>query len=259
LFSERQLDRRQFILGMAAASSFALSASAACTRVPLRRRIGISIPYEAEILNEFYADMKREAQKPEIDLQLVLIDAGGDFVKQSMDIEMFIAQGFGGVFMFVLPEGLDRIVALAKAKGVCLFNHSASPVTGCTQNIVLDQYEAGYKVGSFAAQWIREKRDGKAEIGLLTNLTDPELIVRSRGIKEECGKTVRGPCSWGKSKPIRRTGELLRRRISCKRIPTFRFFWLLVTIQGLARTPPHWRRERKIQTHSLLAVQTEHG
>jgi ribose transport system substrate-binding protein len=192
LFSERQLDRRQFILGMAAASSFALSGSAACTRVPLRRRIGISIPYEAEILNEFYADMKREAQKPEIDLQLVLIDAGGDFVKQSMDIEMFIAQGFGGVFMFVLPEGLDRIVALAKAKGVCLFNHSASPVTGCTQNIVLDQYEAGYKVGSFAAQWIREKRDGKAEIGLLTNLTDPELIVRSRGIKEGVRKNCPG-------------------------------------------------------------------
>jgi ribose transport system substrate-binding protein len=192
LLSERQVDRRKFVIGMVAAGAFAASGSTACTRMPVQRRIGISIPFEAEILNEFYADMKREAQKPEIDLQLVLIDAGGDFVKQSMDIEMFIAQGFGGVFMFVLPEGMERIVALAKAKNVCLFNHGASPITGCTQNIVLDQYEAGYKVGKFAAQWIREKCGGKAEVGLLTNLTDPELIVRSNGIKDGVRKNCAG-------------------------------------------------------------------
>lgn len=164
----------------------------ACNRLPVHRRIGVSIPYEAEILNEFYADMKREAERPEIGLQLVLMDAGGDFVKQSMDIEMFIAQGFGGVFMFVLPEGMERIVAEAHRKGVCLFNHSASPITGCSQNIVLDQYSAGYKVGSFAAEWIHKNQGGKAEVGLLTNLTDPQLIVRSNGIKDGVQKNCPG-------------------------------------------------------------------
>jgi ribose transport system substrate-binding protein len=86
---------------------------------------------------------------------------------------------------------MDQIVAHARQKGVCVFNHSASPITGCTQNIVLDQYVAGYQVGSFAAKWINEKLSGSAEVGLLTNLTDPELIVRSQGLKDG----VRQNCS----------------------------------------------------------------
>jgi len=194
--AHRSLDRRGFLVGLAVScGALAVSGTAACrhfSRASFRRHIGVSIPYEAEILNEFYADMKREAEKPEVNLKLVLVDAEGDFVKQSIDIELFIAQGFGGVFMFVLPEGMDQIVSRARAKDVCIFNHSATPITGCTQNIVLDQHTAGYQVGSFAAQWIKEKRGGKAEVGLLTNLTDPELIVRSRGIKDGLRKNCPG-------------------------------------------------------------------
>jgi len=146
--------------------------------------VGISIPYEAEILNEFYIDMKSEAAHLEPELRLVLVDAEGDFFKQTIHIELFIAQGFGGVFMFVLPDGMDQIVARARAKGVCIFNHSATPITGCTQNIVLDQHIAGYQVGRFAAQWINEKLGRKAEVGILANLTDSQLIVRTQGLKD---------------------------------------------------------------------------
>lgn len=186
--ADRAINRRRFLAGLGGAcGALALSGAAACSRIgeaSVRHRIGISIPYEAEILSEFYADMQREAEKPEIGLQLVLVDAEGDFLKQTIDLELFVAQGFGGIFMFVLPEGMDRIVARARQKGVCVFNHSASPITGCTQNIVLDQHVAGYQVGSFAAKWINEKLNGNAEVGLLTNLTDPELIVRSQGLKD---------------------------------------------------------------------------
>lgn len=147
-------------------------------------RIGISIPYEAEILNELCADMQREAQRLDEGLSIVVVDAEGDFLKQTIDIELFIAQGFGGVFMFVLPEGMEHVIEHAHRKGVCIFNHSASPITGCTQNIVLDQHIAGYRVGSYAAQWINEKLGGKAEVGLLTNLTDSQLILRSQGLKD---------------------------------------------------------------------------
>jgi ribose transport system substrate-binding protein len=94
--------------------------------------------------------------------------------------------------MFVLPDGMEPIVYRARTKGVCVFNHSACPITGCTQNIVLDHHTAGFQVGSFAAQWINEKRGGQAEVGLLTNLTDPELIVRSQGIKDGVKKNCPG-------------------------------------------------------------------
>ena len=182
------VSRRRFLAGLAgtvgSATLFAVSGCKGAAGSSFHRRVGISIPYEAEILNEFYADMKREAELPGIDLRLMLVEAEGDFLKQTIDIELFIAQGFGAVLMFVLPQGLDQAIARAKEKGVYVFNHSASPITGCTQNIVLDQHAAGYQVGSHAAEWINENLGGKADVGLLTNLTDPELIVRSQGLKD---------------------------------------------------------------------------
>jgi ABC-type sugar transport system substrate-binding protein len=185
LVADRELNRRGFLVGWAGMCGvLAMSGSTACTRPSFHRRVGVSIPYEAEILNEFYSDMKSEADHLDQELRLVLVDAEGDFFKQTIDIELFIAQGFGGVFMFVLPDGMDQIVARARAKGVCIFNHSATPITGCTQNIMLDHHVAGYQVGRFAAQWINEKLGGKAEVGLLANLTDPQLIVRTQGLKD---------------------------------------------------------------------------
>ncbi len=183
--ADRELNRRGFLAGLAGMCGvWATLGTTACNRASFRRRVGISIPYEAEILNEFYGDMKAEADHLDQELRLVLVDAEGDFFKQTIDIELFIAQGFGGIFMFVLPDGMDRIVAHARDKGVCVFNHSATPITGCTQNIVLDQRIAGYNVGKYAAQWIQEKVGGKAEVGVLANLTDSQLIVRTQGLKD---------------------------------------------------------------------------
>jgi ribose transport system substrate-binding protein len=181
----RVWNRREFLAGSARVCGFlALSGSSACTHTAVHRRVGVSIPYEAEILNEFYSDMQNEAAYLEKNLRLVLVDAQGDFFKQTIDIELFIAQGFEAVFMFVLPDGMEEIVAHARAKGVCIFNHGATPITGCTQNIMLDHHAAGYQVGRYAAQWINEKLGGSAEVGLLANLTDPQLIVRTQGLKD---------------------------------------------------------------------------
>lgn len=191
--AERRLSRRGFLTGLAGTCGvLTLSGNLACNLPPPQRRVGVTIPYEAEILNEFYSDMKREAAHLDDELRLVLVDAGGDFFRQTIDIELFIAQGFGGVFMFVLPDGMAQIVAHARAKGVCIFNHSATPITGCTQNIVLDQHIAGYEVGSYAARWINEKLGGKAEVGILANLTDSQLIVRTQGLKDGLGKNCPG-------------------------------------------------------------------
>ena len=187
------LSRREVLKGLAGSCGvLALLGRLGCSPPSFHRRVGISIPYEAEILNEFYSDMKKEADHLDKELRLVLVDAEGDFFKQTIDIELFIAQGFGGVFMFVLPEGMDKIVAHARAKGVCIFNHSATPITGCTQNIVLDQHIAGRHVGNYAGQWINDKLGGRAEVGILANLTDSQLIVRTQGLKDGLRETCAG-------------------------------------------------------------------
>lgn len=156
------------------------------------KRVGLSSPIEVEILNEFYADMRREAEKPENQLEMTIVDAGGDAIKQFADIEAMVAQEYDGIFFLVLtPEGMDDLVARAIEQGICVFNHSASPITGCTQNVVLGQHASGYAVGEYAAQWINERFDGVAQVGILGNRADPLLQERTQGLKD--GLTENAP------------------------------------------------------------------
>lgn len=148
------------------------------------KKVGLSSPIEVEILNEFYADMRKEAELPANQITLNVVDAGGDPVKQSADLEAFLAQQYNGIFFLALaPGGLDDFVARATGQGVCVFNHSASPVTGTTQNVVLDQHASGYEVGRFAADWINA-RGGNLEVAYLSNQADPQLALRSQGEKD---------------------------------------------------------------------------
>ena len=84
--------------------------------------------------------MKREAHRPENELELVIVDAKNDALKQLGDIEAFVVQNYDGIFFLAPPsEGLEQLVAAATRKNIIMFNHGASPITGCTQNVVLDQ------------------------------------------------------------------------------------------------------------------------
>ncbi len=157
------------------------------------RLVGLSSPIEVEILNEFYADMRVEAEKPENQIDLVVVDAGGDAIKQFGDIEAMVAQEYDGIFFLVLtPEGMDDLVARAVEQGICVFNHSASPITGVTQNVVLDQYNTAYQVGVAAGEWINEHYDGVTQIGIMGNRADPQLAERTRGLKEGVLATAPG-------------------------------------------------------------------
>lgn len=110
---------------------------------------------------------------PENMVKMDVVDANADPVKQSADPEAFLAQGYNGIFFLALsPGGLDDFVKRATDKGVCVFNHSASPVTGTTQNVVLDQHASGYEVGRVAAKWIND-RGGNLEVAFLSNRADP--------------------------------------------------------------------------------------
>ena len=152
---------------------------------PKKWRLGLSSPHKAEILNEFYEDMRKEAARSAIGVDFVIVDADGNAVKQMSDLEAFVAQGYEGIFFIALPsDGLESIVASAVKKGIPIFNHGASPVTGCTQNVVLDQHQSGYEVGKFAARWINEKHGGKAEVGVIGNQSDPWLRIRLQGMKD---------------------------------------------------------------------------
>jgi ABC-type sugar transport system substrate-binding protein len=87
--------------------------------------------------------------------------------------------------MLVLSaEGWDQAIAAAKKKKIGVFNHSASAISGCTQNVGLDQRAGGRGPGAYAAQWINKNHGGKASVGVLGILNDPQLKLRSEGFKE---------------------------------------------------------------------------
>ena len=98
--ADREVNRRGFLVGLAGmCGALAVSGSTACTRPSFHRRVGVSIPYEAEILNEFYSDIK---EKPII-LTRNSVSSWSmpreTFSNKTIAIELFIAQGFGGVFI----------------------------------------------------------------------------------------------------------------------------------------------------------------
>jgi ribose transport system substrate-binding protein len=184
--------RRSFLANLSATGAgLFLSGFAGCSKNAATspgdlagKRVGISSPHKVEILNELFAVMRLEAEKPSNGVEVVIVDANNDAARQLSDIEAFIAQGYDAVFFLALPsEGLERLIADATKRGIAMFSHGASPVTGCTQNIVLDQFQSGFEVGAFAARWINEKLGGQAEVGVLGNAADPWLQIRTNGLK----------------------------------------------------------------------------
>jgi ribose transport system substrate-binding protein len=172
--------------GLAGCGSAARSGLATSGATDLAgKRVGISSPHKVEILNELYNDMRREADRPENGLEVVVVDADNNAVKQLSDIESFIAQKYDGIFFLALPSpGLDQLVASAVSQGIVVFNHGACPITGVTQNVILDQHLSGAEVGRFAGKWVNERHGGKAQVGIVFDAADPWLRIRAQGLKD---------------------------------------------------------------------------
>jgi ribose transport system substrate-binding protein len=155
------------------------------------KRIGIASPHRVEILNDLYTEMRREAERSAPGVEIVVVDGENDPMKQLNNIEAFVAQGYDAAFFLAAPSsGLDELVARGVKAGVIMVSHGASPVTGATQNIVLDQHETGREVGRFAGRWINDHHGGKGEVGVLGNSADPLLELRTKGMKDGLAETA---------------------------------------------------------------------
>jgi ABC-type sugar transport system substrate-binding protein len=201
---ERRLSRGGFIkaggltvAGVVAAGGLPKSGLAGVAKSPPAslkgKRVGVASPITVEILKEFYDDMRGQAKLKQNQESIVVVDANGDSVKQHTQVDAFIAQRYNAIVMLVLSaEGWDAAMAKAKKAGIGTFNHSASAIGGVTQNVGLDQRSGGYGPGAYAAQWINKNKGGKASVGVLAILNDPQLKLRSEGFKEALGKFAPG-------------------------------------------------------------------
>ena len=148
------------------------------------KTVAISTPIDVQVLREFFDDQRDQAKLPGNGEKIIVVDANLDTVKQHTQVDQLIDQGVDAIVLFVLTvPGWEDTVARAKKKGIGMFNHSASPILGCTQNVGLDQRAAGFAVGRAAAGWIAKTQGGEAQIGVLSILNDPQLTLRSAGFK----------------------------------------------------------------------------
>ena len=197
-FERKPLSRQDFLKAAGLAGGGLMIAGfpqAAGARTFVTRRIGagpslagktvaISSPIDVEVLKEFYDDQRNQAKLPGNGEKIVVVDANLDTVKQHTQVDQLIDQGVNAIVLFVLTvTGWEDTVARARKKGIGMFNHSASPILGCNQNVGLDQRAAGFAVGRAAAGWIDKTQGGEAQIGVLSILNDPQLTLRSAGFK----------------------------------------------------------------------------
>jgi ABC-type sugar transport system substrate-binding protein len=148
------------------------------------KTVGISTPVNIQVLIEFFANMKKQAATPANGEKINVVNANGDSVKQHADVATMIQQGDNALLMLLLSaSGWDKTVLDATKKGIGMFNHSASAVRYMTQNVGLDQRQAGFLLGQIAAAWIKKTQGGTADVAILPILNDPQLILRGKGIE----------------------------------------------------------------------------
>jgi len=153
-----------------------------------------------EAISAFIDDMRRQAKLPGNGEKIIATNAHGDDSLQLSQAGGFLTQDVDAVvFWGTATSGWAQFAKQAKAKGIGVFTHNASALSNATQNIVLNQYQAGYGIGSYAATWIKTNAGGKCDVGILENTTDPQLVLRGRGFIDALKKLAPGATIAGRA------------------------------------------------------------
>lgn len=154
-------------------------------RTPLNDKlVGISTPINIQILAEFFQTMRNQAALPGNREKIIVRNSDGDDSKQQNQVQTMVKVGADAIAGFVAPtSGWEILTKQITGKGIGMFCHSASPVRYMTQNVGLDQFAAGYGLGTYAASWLQKNTGGKGQVGILAILNDPQLRLRSDGMK----------------------------------------------------------------------------
>ncbi len=133
-------------------------------------------------------------------LESVIKENGGEFTylgcdsnasKQIGQIENLVASGVD--ILMVHPADDNAIdAALANVPdNIKVFVYDSDLKNGDVR-FLLDNYDAGYMIGTTAAEWINEKLGGKAEVAVINWPQLEILLERENGIKDALAKLAPG-------------------------------------------------------------------
>ncbi len=102
--------------------------------------------------------------------------------KQIQQVENFIASGIDALVIHPAdPAGIESVLADAMAAGVKVFAWDDN-LEHADIAWLIDNYELGYLIGTYAASWINDTLGGEAEVAILNYPQLPILLERGNGI-----------------------------------------------------------------------------
>ncbi|MCP8894577.1 sugar ABC transporter substrate-binding protein [Shinella daejeonensis] len=136
--------------------------------------------------NPYWVDLVRGAkeQAEANGAELVVNDPYAEVSKQLEALENFTALNCNAIIIAALnPEATRAALTEARARGIKIVAQSMElPVADIW--VSADERDMGYTIGVEAGNWIKEKLGGEAEVLILNNDRNPQVIARKEGMKE---------------------------------------------------------------------------
>ena len=135
-------------------------------------------PYFIAVRNGF------EERAAELGVETSIADAEYDSGRQFAQIENFIAAGVDAIAIAPIDQrSVVAVVQRAKDAGIVVVSE-AQPIENADANIISNDYEYGYTMGSNAARWINENFNGSAKVALIVQDNVESVILRGNGIED---------------------------------------------------------------------------
>jgi ribose transport system substrate-binding protein len=163
---------RRMILGLAAASAFALSASAAFAA---GEKIAVVTPYLAQPGTQFYVEAF-QAKAKENGWEVNVVDTKGDVPAAVAQIENAANQKVAAIVINVDPSQVTAGLEAAKAAGVPVFGMDA----GATPLLVTNVTSNGYSMAADTAAYVANRISGKGNVVMF--VFDAFPPVQQRGV-----------------------------------------------------------------------------
>jgi ribose transport system substrate-binding protein len=150
---------------------------------PKKIRIGMSV---LELANPFFVALSEGAKKYAADHGAILTvnDPKNDPNAQISAIENFTASKMDAIIITATdPKAIFPAIQKARAAGVKVIAHTAK-LDEYDAWVAADEHDMGLALGLQAGKWIKEKLNGKAEVGILNYRSIPQVINREKGIED---------------------------------------------------------------------------
>jgi ABC-type sugar transport system substrate-binding protein len=143
-------------------------------------------PYFIAVRNGF------EDRAEELGIETIVNDAQYDSARQFSQLENYISTGVDAIALAPIDQrSVVDVVQRAKDAGIVVVSE-AQPIENADANIIVNDYDYGYTMGSNAARWINEELGGTGKVALIVQDNVESVILRGNGIEDAINEQAPG-------------------------------------------------------------------